>query len=156
MLSADWWLTLDGDEYCRELYERHYSARKYRDGRKPKLFCGPGFKIVLRTWGGDACWVWKAFDDASGQVGICNGFFHNESRSRSSDLIRQACDIIDRVWPDCRQYTYINERKVKSNVAGYCYRVAKTKPRWKSDGYTKGGLKVLARAAIANAQPQGD
>jgi len=36
------------------LYERHYSKYHYKDGRKPKLFCGPGEKIVLRTWEGDA------------------------------------------------------------------------------------------------------
>jgi len=37
-----WWLTKDGDLDCLELYERHYSAYPYKDGRERKLFTGPG------------------------------------------------------------------------------------------------------------------
>jgi hypothetical protein len=33
-----WWLTKDGDEYALELYENHYSKRKYADGRIVRLF----------------------------------------------------------------------------------------------------------------------
>ena len=44
-----WWLTKDGDADCLELYERHYSAYRYKDGRTRKLFVGPGEKVVLRT-----------------------------------------------------------------------------------------------------------
>ncbi len=29
-----WYLTRDGDKSCLELYEKHYSAYKYADGRK--------------------------------------------------------------------------------------------------------------------------
>ena len=50
----DWYLTKDGDKSCLELYERHYSAYRYKDGRVRKLFCGPGEKIVLRTRNADA------------------------------------------------------------------------------------------------------
>lgn len=30
---ADWWLTKDGDRTLLALYERHYSAYQYKDGR---------------------------------------------------------------------------------------------------------------------------
>jgi len=36
----------------------------------PKLFVGPGEKLVLRTWECDAIWVWRKFIDDSGQEGI--------------------------------------------------------------------------------------
>ncbi len=52
-----WFLTKDGDRACIALYERHYSCRQYRDGRKRTLFAGPGEKIVLRTWDGNAMFV---------------------------------------------------------------------------------------------------
>jgi len=139
-----WWLTLDGDEYCRELYERHYSGRNYKDGRKPKLFCGPGFKIVLRTWEADAVWVWKVFDDASGNRGVCCGLFRNESIWRSSDLIRQADQIADARWPNMRHYTYVDAKKIKSSNAGYCYQMA----GWTRCGETKGGLIVMERLPL--------
>jgi len=42
-----WWLTKDGDRSMLALYERHYSAYQYRDGRERRLFVGPGEKIVL-------------------------------------------------------------------------------------------------------------
>ncbi|HEX9442811.1 MAG TPA: hypothetical protein VGA73_01765, partial [Candidatus Binatia bacterium] len=66
MIPPLWWLTKDGDADCLALYERHYSAYKYKDGRVRKLFCGPGEKVVLRTWSGDAVFVWRKFKDASG------------------------------------------------------------------------------------------
>lgn len=58
-----WWLTKDGDRSCLALYERHYSSRVYRDGRKRKLFCGPGDNLVLRSATGDAVFVWRKFRD---------------------------------------------------------------------------------------------
>jgi len=59
-------MTKDGDLDCLELYERHYSAYRYADGRERKLFVGPGEKVVLRTANGDACLVWRKFIDDSG------------------------------------------------------------------------------------------
>ncbi len=103
-----WWLTKDGDRDCLALYERHYSAYRYRDGRERKLFAGPGEKIVLRTAAGDAMFVWRKFIDASGQQGVNCAVFRNESPHQSSELIRQADQIADAVWTDCRHYTYIN------------------------------------------------
>ena len=119
-----WYLTSDGDEYCLELYERHYSCKTYADGRKRKLFVGPGEKLVLRTWEADAMFVWRNFVDDSGQQGINCAVFRNESQAQSSKLIQEADAIADAVWPDQRHYTYVNAQKIKSVNPGYCFKKA--------------------------------
>lgn len=128
-----WWLTKDGDLDCLELYERHYSCYHYADGRERKLFCGPGEKIVLRTWEGDALFVWRKFKDDSGQEGINCAVFRNESTHLSSELIRQADAIADAVWPGERHYTYVSAEKVRSTNPGYCFLMA----GWRKCGMTK-------------------
>ncbi len=63
--SGPWMVAKDGDPTCRAIFDRHYSRRHYRDGRRPKLFVGPGEKLVLRTASGDALAVWRKFIDDS-------------------------------------------------------------------------------------------
>lgn len=138
-----WWLTMDGDAACLALYERHYSAYHYADGRKRKLFVGPGEKVVLRTEAGDAMFVWRKFIDDSGQQGVNCAVFRNESKHRSSDLIRQADAIADLLWPDCRHYTYVRAESIRSTNAGACFKFA----GWRRCGMTKSGLVVLERPA---------
>ena len=138
-----WYLTKDGDRTCLELYARHYSARRYADGRKRSQFVGPGQVIALRTGDGDALFVWRKFIDDSGQDGINCAVFRNESGHRSSTLIRQADAIADHVWPGCRHYTYVNPKAVRSSNPGFCFMAA----GWRRCGVTKGGLFVLERLA---------
>jgi hypothetical protein len=134
-----WWLTKDGDRQCLALYERHYSAYQYADGRVRKLFCGPGEKIVLRTEAGDALFVWRKFKDDSGQEGINCAVFRNESEHQSSTLIRQADAIADCVWPDSRHYTYVNAARVASSNPGFCF----LKAGWQKCGVTKWNRLVI-------------
>ena len=136
-----WWVTKDGDLDCLELYERHYSAHRYRDGRVRVLFVGPGDKFVLRTKDGDACFVWRRFKDDSGQTGINCAVFRNESPHRSSELIRQADAIADAAWPCRRHYTYVDSEKVASANPGFCF----LKAGWARCGRTAGGKLVLER-----------
>lgn len=136
-----WWLTKDGDLDCLALYERHYSCYRYTDGRKRKLFVGPGEKVVLRTAAADALFVWRAFIDDSGQDGINCAVFRNEGPQRSSALIQQADCIADALWPDRRHYTFVRAEAVASKNPGYCFLMA----GWKRCGYTKGGLLILER-----------
>ena len=136
-----WWLTKDGDLDCLALYERHYSAYRYADGRKRKLFAGPGEKVVLRTEAGDAMWVWRKFKDDSGQQGINCAVFRNEGPHQSSTLVAQADQIADLLWPDCRHYTYVNSKEIRSTNPGFCF----LKAGWRKCGYTKGGLLTLER-----------
>ena len=143
MAAPIWWLTKDGDRTCLALYERHYSCYRYRDGRKRYLFVGPGEKIVLRTAEGDALFVWRKFKDDSGQTGINCAIFRNESAHQSSDLIRQADQIADCIWPGERHYTYVNSSRIRSTNPGFCFLVA----GWRRCGRTKGGLIVLEKVA---------
>jgi hypothetical protein len=140
-----WWLTKDSDLDCAELYERHYSRYVYKDGRKRAI--GPGEKVVLRTEHADALWVWRYFHDDSGQEGINCAVFRNESRHRSSELIRQADSIADCLWPDRRHYTYVDPTKVASKNPGFCFISA----GWRRCGRTKGGLIVLERLSLGKS-----
>ena len=147
-MEPQWWLTKDGDRACLALYERHYSAHRYRDGRVRRLFAGPGEKLVLRTLDGSAFFVWRKFIDAcidhrtgKPQEGINCAAFRNEGDGRSSELIRQADAIADCVWPGRRHYTYIDAKKVRSRNPGYCFLCA----GWRRCGMTKSGLIVMER-----------
>tara|TARA_R100000734_G_scaffold18423_1_gene15362 strand:- start:4282 stop:4713 length:432 start_codon:yes stop_codon:yes gene_type:complete len=140
-------LTSDGDEYCLELYERHYSCKTYADGRKRKLFVGPGEKLVLRTWKADAMFVWRKFVDDSGQKGINCAVFRNESQIQSSKLIQEADAIADAIWPNQRHYTFVNAQKIKSNNAGYCFKRA----GWKVCGETKINKLIILHREVSNA-----
>lgn len=139
-----WWVTKDGDTDCLRMYERHYSTYRYADGRKRKLFVGPGEKFVLRTIDAAAFWVWRNFIDDSGEEGINCAVFRNERRDlyQSSELVRQADAIADCLWPDSRHYTYVNPKKVRSSNPGYCFLAA----GWRRTGrLTKSGLLILER-----------
>ena len=126
-----WWLTKDGDRTCLAMYERHYSAHQYRDGRKRVLFAGPGEKVVLRTAAGDAFFVWRKFRDdcidertSHRQAGINCAAFRNESSHESRTLIQQAVAIADCLWPGERQYTYVDPQAIRSGLPGNCFLVA--------------------------------
>lgn len=115
------------------LFDRHYSKYHYKDGRRPKLFVGPGEKLVLITQDGRALFVWRKFIDASGQTGINCSVFRNESNLLSSTLIKEAMQIAFERWPGERLYTYVNPKKIKSTNPGYCFLSA----GWNFCGYTK-------------------
>jgi hypothetical protein len=46
-----WFGVKDGDPAAKALFDQHYSKHHYKDGRRPKLFVGPGEKMVLMTPG---------------------------------------------------------------------------------------------------------
>lgn len=140
-----WWLTKDGDEQAKRFFDRHYSRRVYRDGRKPKLFVGPGEKLVLRTWACDAIFVWRRFIDDTGQTGVNCAVFRNESQTRSSELVRQADAIADFCWPGMRHYTFVDAGRIRSTNPGACFKHA----GWNACGRTKGGLVILERLRVA-------
>lgn len=125
----------------RQVFDRHYSRRRYRDGRSPAKFVGPGYSIVLLTPCARAIFVWRKFRDDSGQEGINCAVFRNEGAGLSSSLIRAADAIADGRWPGERHYTYVDPRKVRSSNPGWCFICA----GWRRCGMTKGGLIVLER-----------
>ena len=140
-VPALWYLTKDGDVSLLALYERHYSCHHYKDGRKRKLFAGPGQKICLRDEGATAGFVWRKFIDDSGQTGINCAFFRNEGEVQSSELVRQADAIADHCWAGERHYTFVRAEAVRSANPGYCF----IRAGWRRCGHTKSGLLILER-----------
>ncbi len=143
-----WLLVKDGDDICRGIFHSHYSHRKYRDGRKPKLFVGPGRKMVLVTAGNDALFVWRKFIDKcidartnKPQSGVNCSVFRNESRNVASEMILEAEWHANRRWAHERLYTYVDPKKVKSRNPGYCFICA----GWKKCGVTKSGLLIFEK-----------
>lgn len=134
-----WLPVLDGNAQARAIFNRHYSRRLYRDGRKPKLFVGPGEKMVLLSVDGKALFVWRKFKDDSGQRGVNCAVFRNEGPLLSSELIRQACEWAWARWPNERLYTYVNPAAIESVNPGCCFK----KAGWKTCGWTKGRLVIL-------------
>jgi len=128
-----WWEVKDGNETGRALFRRHYSYRPYADGRGPKLFVGPGEKMVLLTPCARALFVWRKFISGDGQQGVNCAVFRNEGAGLSSDLIREADAIADKRWPGERHYTYVNAKKIRGTNPGVCF----TKAGWRRCGVTK-------------------
>ncbi len=140
--ETNWEMIKDGDALARSIFKRHYSYRAYKDGRQPKLFCGPGQKMVLITHNGDALFVWRKFISDDGQEGVNCAVFRNESRIQSSQLILEAEKIARKRWPGERLFTYVNAKKVKSTNPGYCFKAA----GWSVCGRTKSkGLVILEK-----------
>jgi hypothetical protein len=138
-LGLYWQQCRDGDDGARCLFDRHYSRQHYKDGRKPKLFVGPGEKEVLITEDGKAIFVWRKFKDASGQHGVNCSVFRNEGSILSSLLILDAEQIAERRWPGERLYTYVNPRGIRSTNPGACFRHA----GWSVCGITKWNRLVI-------------
>jgi hypothetical protein len=144
---ATWVPILDGDDTARALFDRHYSRYFYADGRQPKLFCGPGFKLVLSTPCRRGLFVWRKFKSLDHQIGINCAVFRNEGAGLSSDLIRAADELADQRWPGERHYTYVSAPKTASRRSrhaqpGACFIHA----GWQACGFTKKrGLVILER-----------
>jgi hypothetical protein len=128
-----WFAVKDGNITARDLFNRHYSRHFYKDGRKPKLFVGPGEKMVLVTSDGRALFIWRKFISDNGQQGINCAVFRNESEYLSSELILEAEQLAWDRWPGERLYTYVNPQKIRSKNPGYCFKMA----GWKVCGRTK-------------------
>lgn len=146
MCEPFWWLTKDGDKSCLALYERHYSAYRYADGR-PRYQCvGPGQVIFLRTASCDAIFAWRKYidDTKPKQQGVECAIFRNEGPWLSSELVRQADAIADHCWPGERHYTKVRPKAVRSANPGYCFKRA----GWRYCGKTQNGLSILERLPI--------
>lgn len=139
-----WVPILDGDDAARAMFDRHYSRYFYADGRQPKLFVGPGEKMVLTTPCRRALFVWRKFRSADGQLGVNCAIFRNEGAGLSSDLIRAADDLADARWPGERHFTYVSPKKIRSCNPGFCFIAA----GWRRIGITKKRkLVILERPA---------
>lgn len=133
LFGSGWVEVRDGNASGRALFDRHYSRYIYKDGRKPKLYVGPGYKMVLLTVCARALFVWRKFKSADQQQGVNCAIFRNEGAGLSSKLILDAMELAWTRWPAHRFYTYVDARKVKSRNPGFCFIAA----GWRKCGVTK-------------------
>ena len=151
-IGAIWIETKDGDPSVRSLFDRHYSRRRYKDGRQPALFMGPGEKVVLRTPLCDAICGWRKFISGDNQEGINCAFFRSEAQKRilSSTLLLESQKYVWERWPrEHRLYTYINPRKIASPNPGYCFKAA----GWRQCGATKNNKLLILEYIRASHLP---
>ena len=153
MIDGHWLASHRADPRAVSLYARHYSAYRYRDGRRRTRFVGPGESMILLTVNCDALFVWlhntvERFDK---QEGVNCTVFRNESSIRSSDLIREAVSLAWRRWPGKRLFTYVGDAKIRSSNPGYCFQMA----GWRKCGRNADGrltiLEILPPAMEARA-----
>jgi len=145
LIGEGWMQMLDGDASCRAIFDRHYSRYVYADGRRPKLFVGPGEKMVLMQADGLALCVWRKFISGDGQTGVNCAIYRNESPRLASLMLKDAMQIAWGRWPGQRLFTYVNPRKVPPTmersrpVWGWCF----YKAGWRFVGLTGQGLHIL-------------
>lgn len=144
-----WRQVKDGDPVAFALFQRHYSYKEYKDGRRKRygyanrhLIVGPGEKIVLIGIDGHALCCWRRFHDASsnGEKRVYCTVFRNESDHKASDILKTAMGIAWARWPNEPLWTYVDPRKVQSDIPGYCFYRA----RWKHVGDTAKGLLIFS------------
>lgn len=147
-LFGEGWIEVrDGNDTARAIFDRHYSRYFYKDGRKPRLFVGPGEKMVLVSAEADALCVWRKFISRDDQVGVNCAIFRREGGERASRQLAAARALAWRRWPGERLYTYVDPRGVTPTFRagrptwGHCF----YQDGWKFCGLTKGGLHILER-----------
>ena len=139
-----WYASHRADPRALALYLRHYSARRYTDGRPRRQFVAPGACMVLLTAPCDALWVWhRAIPGLrlDKQEGVSCAVFRNEGPYRASELILEAEGLAWGRWPGERLFTYVDPRLVAGEVPGYCFRRAK----WRRCGVSKSGLLLFEK-----------
>jgi hypothetical protein len=141
LFGREWVEVKDGNGTARAIFNRHYSRRRYRDGREPALFVGPGQKMVLLTPCVRALFVWRKFISMDKQEGVNCAVFRNEGAGTSSDLIRAAEVLAWARWPGQRLYTYVNPKRVASHNPGYCFLMA----GWNRCGKTRRELIIMEK-----------
>lgn len=150
-LVGDGWIEVkDGNDTARAIFDQHYSRYFYADGRKPKLFVGPGEKMVLLTADAGALCVWRKFIPRDGQQGVNCAVFRRTQGGLASSLLRQARILAWARWPDQRLNTYIDPSAVKPTFRagrptwGHCF----YQDGWTFSGLTKKRLHILERQPL--------
>jgi hypothetical protein len=139
-VSPHWCLTRDGDPYAYELYQRHYSATRYRIQRQ-RLFVGPGRKLVLLSLDARAAFAWRRFicNCVPVQTGYNAAFFRNEGKTLSSILIEEAVAVAFEQWGPDRCYTFVTPRKLPGTNPGFCF----LRAGWRRAGLSRKGRLIL-------------
>ena len=139
----------DGEPGLRWIVDQHYSARRYKDGRRPAKVVGPGEYLILSTPCRRFLIIFRVSKrPIAGQMGIYLTLCRNTSKIKTSALIRAALELAWQRWPGKDVFTFVNQRKVRSAVPGYCFRRA----GFRRVGQTKGGLLIFRRSAPQSNQ----
>jgi hypothetical protein len=147
LFGQDWIEVRDGNDTARAIFDQHYSRYFYKDGRKPKIFVGPGEKMVLLRPDADALFVWRKFISGDGQTGVNCAIFRNNSDQVASAMILSAMERAWQRWPSERLYTYVDPKNVTPTMVrgvpvwGFCF----LKAGWSFFGLTKKGLQIWER-----------
>ena len=144
-VSAHWFETRDGEPTVYALARRHYSARKKRRIQLRQCV-GPGEKMVLLSADGQAVFAWRySCYRRDGRRGVECTLFRREGPADvlASELIREACELAWARWPGRLLFTYVDPRRVRSEVPGYCFRRA----GFRHVGDTPRGLMIFERRA---------
>lgn len=113
VVAPEGWMEVkDGNHNARAIFDRHYSRRRYADGRKPLLFIGPGEKFVLMMADGAAVCAWRKFINDGGQTGVNCAIFRREHGELASEQLKSAMALAWQKWPGERLYTYVDPREV--------------------------------------------
>jgi hypothetical protein len=136
-------LASKADPLAKPLADRHYT----RQNPKSRLWTRPGFNFVLYhdDEKGAALWAWwrpkweAGIERMDKLRAIECTMFRNESAARSSDLIREAVELLSselareylklEAPQDCMLITGVSSnatiaRRSKKNLPGHCYRMA--------------------------------
>lgn len=147
-LFGDGWIEVkDGNDTARALFDQHYSRYFYADGRKPKLFVGPGEKMVLLTANADALCAWRKFKSRDNQKGVNCAIYRREGGPLASAQLGTARELAWQRWPGERLYTYVDPRGVRPTwragrpTWGHCF----YQDGWVFEGLTGKRLHILAR-----------
>ena len=145
-LFGEGWIEVrDGNDTGRDIFDRHYSRTRYKDGRRPKLYVGPGEKHVMLLASADALCIWRKFISGDGQQGVNCAVYRNESEEKASDLLMLAMAEAWRRWPRERLYTYVDPREVRTTLRagrpswGHCF----YQSGWRFAGLTGKRLHIL-------------
>ena len=147
-LFGEAWIEVrDGNDTARAIFDRHYSRYNYKDGRKPKLFVGPGEKMVLLSCDADALCVWRKFISRDNQEGVNCAIFRREGGDVASLMLASARLLAWGRWPGARLYTYVDPLHVRPTIRagrptwGHCF----YQDGWRFCGLTKKRLHILER-----------
>lgn len=129
--AGTWQVRHRFDRAAAALADRHYSRERVGS---PQVG-GPGYLLVLVTPCERACWITKqhalttrtARALADGLDAYRCAMFRNEGAGLSSDLIRAAVELTERLWgppPADGWATYVRRDLVRSTNPGYCFKQA--------------------------------
>lgn len=139
----------DGNPTAIDLFSRHYSNPRRRDGRRRQsLNVGPGERLLLITADAGALAAWrKEAYRMDGQKGVNCAIFRRERGELASSLLAEARLLAWRRWPGERLFTFVDPREVAPTwragrpTWGHCF----YQDGWKFAGLTKKRLHILER-----------